>query len=100
MEDNVPMEVKKERLQRLNALINELSRIGNEAMRGKIVEVLVEGESKNNANVLSGRTRSNKLVHFEGSKDLIGTFVHVEITDPMTWYIKGNIVSEPIKECI
>ncbi|MNW33678.1 (Dimethylallyl)adenosine tRNA methylthiotransferase MiaB [compost metagenome] len=100
MEDNVPMELKKERLQRLNALINEQSRIGNEAMRGKIVEVLVEGESKNNANVLSGRTRSNKLVHFEGSKDLIGTFVQIEITDPMTWYIKGNIVSEPIKECI
>jgi tRNA-2-methylthio-N6-dimethylallyladenosine synthase len=94
MEDNVPMEVKKARLQRLNEAINEYSRKSNDAVLGQVVEVLVEGESKNNTNVLAGRTRSNKLVHFEGGSDLIGTFVKVEITDPMTWYIKGNIVSE------
>lgn len=100
MEDNVPMEVKKERLQRLNALINELCRTSNDKMKGQIVEVLVEGESKNNDQVLSGRTRSNKLVHFEGDKNLIGSFVNVEITDPMTWYIKGNIVSNQIAQNI
>ncbi|CAM2887505.1 tRNA (N6-isopentenyl adenosine(37)-C2)-methylthiotransferase MiaB [Paenibacillus sediminis] len=96
MEDNVPMEVKKERLQRLNNTINEYSRTSNDKLKGQIVEVLVEGESKNNTNVLAGRTRTNKLVHFEGSKDLIGKFVHVKITDPMTWYIKGEIVPEPV----
>lgn len=96
MEDDVPMEVKKERLQRLNAAIEVTSRQSNENMRGRIVEVLVEGESKNNSNVLAGRTRSNKLVHFEGAKDLVGSFVNVEITDSLTWYIKGNIVSEPV----
>lgn len=97
MEDNVPMEEKKARLARLNDTINEFSRVSNEEQRGQIVEVLVEGESKNNANVLSGRTRSNKLVHFEGATDLIGTLVHVEITDPMTWYIKGNLVEQTAK---
>ncbi|WP_334072911.1 MULTISPECIES: tRNA (N6-isopentenyl adenosine(37)-C2)-methylthiotransferase MiaB [Paenibacillus] len=96
MEDNVPMEVKKERLQRLNEVINEYSRLSNDTMLGQVVEVLVEGESKNNAEVLAGRTRSNKLVHFEGGKELIGQFVKVEITDPMTWYIKGNIVPEAV----
>lgn len=96
MEDNVPMEVKKERLQRLNELINELCRTSNDKMKGQVVEVLVEGESKNNDQVLSGRTRSNKLVHFEGDKSLIGSFVNVEITDPMTWYIKGNIVPSQV----
>lgn len=96
MEDNVPLEVKKERLQRLNDIIKEQSRMSNDAKHGQIVEVLVESESKNNSNVLAGRTRSNKLVHFEGSPDLIGTFVQVEITDTLTWYIKGNIVSEPV----
>ncbi|MDQ0090514.1 tRNA-2-methylthio-N6-dimethylallyladenosine synthase [Paenibacillus anaericanus] len=96
MEDNVPMEAKKERLQRLNETINQYSRKSNDGVQGQIVEVLVEGESKNNSNVLAGRTRSNKLVHFEGSSDLIGTFVKVEITDPMTWYIKGNIVPEAV----
>ncbi|WP_339300736.1 tRNA (N6-isopentenyl adenosine(37)-C2)-methylthiotransferase MiaB [Paenibacillus sp. FSL R5-0623] len=96
MEDNVPMEVKKERLKRLNETINEYSQRSNEQQRGKIVEVLVEGESKRNSEVLAGRTRSNKLVHFEGPKELIGTFVQVEITDPMTFYIRGNLLSEPV----
>lgn len=97
MEDNVPMDVKKARLQRLNEVINENSRKSNDKVAGTVVEVLVEGQSKNNANVLAGRTRSNKLVHFEGSADLIGTFVHVEITDSMTWYIKGHIVPEQVE---
>ncbi|MNM68673.1 (Dimethylallyl)adenosine tRNA methylthiotransferase MiaB [compost metagenome] len=97
MEDNVQMEEKKARLARLNDTINEFSRVSNEEQRGQIVEVLVEGESKNNTNVLSGRTRSNKLVHFEGGAELIGTFVQVEITDPMTWYIKGNLVEQTAK---
>ncbi|KAA8787443.1 tRNA-2-methylthio-N6-dimethylallyladenosine synthase [Paenibacillus sp. 4624] len=96
MEDNVPMEVKKERLKRLNETVNEYSQRSNEQQRGKIVEVLVEGESKRNSNVLAGRTRSNKLVHFEGPKELIGTFVQVEITDPMTFYIRGNLLTEPV----
>lgn len=96
MEDNVPMEVKKERLKRLNETVNEYSQRSNEQQRGKIVEVLVEGESKRNSDVLAGRTRSNKLVHFEGSKELIGTFVQVEITDPMTFYIRGNLITEPV----
>ncbi len=96
MEDNVPMEVKKERLQRLNKAIEENSRMNNEKMQGKIVEVLVEGESKNNEAVLAGRTRSNKLVHFEGSKDLVGMLVNVEINEVKTWYIKGEIVTESV----
>ena len=95
MEDNVPMEVKSARLQRLNAAINEHSRKSNDRLLGATVEVLVEGVSKNNESMLSGRTRSNKLVHFEGSPDLIGSFVHVRITDPMTWYIKGDMITEP-----
>lgn len=98
MEDNVPMEVKKERLQRLNDTIKEYSRDSNDRMRGQVVEVLVEGESKNNAQVLAGRTRTNKLVHFEGTADLIGTFVQVEITDALTWYIKGNLVATPVAQ--
>lgn len=94
MEDNVPMEVKKERLQRLNDLMKELSYKSNKAMLGQTVEVLVEGESKNNAEVLSARTRTNKLVHFTGGKELIGQLVHVKITDTKSFYIKGELVTE------
>ncbi|WP_149095859.1 tRNA (N6-isopentenyl adenosine(37)-C2)-methylthiotransferase MiaB [Paenibacillus terrae] len=96
MEDNVPMSVKKERLQRLNNVVNENSLRFNGRLRGEVVEVLVEGESKNNSEVLAGRTRSNKLVHFEGSKDLIGTFVQVKITEPMTFYIQGDLVQTAV----
>jgi tRNA-2-methylthio-N6-dimethylallyladenosine synthase len=94
MKDDVPMEVKKERLLRLNALQNEISRRKNEALRGQIVEVLVEGESKKNPDVLSGRTRTNKLVNFTGPKHLIGQFVHVRIDEPQTWTLKGVWVED------
>ena len=100
MEDNVPMEVKKQRLHRLNELIGQQSRTGNEALRGQIVEVLVEGESKNNANVLAGRTRSNKLVHFEGPKEWIGQFIQVKVKEPQTWYIKAEPVTEHKAEAV
>lgn len=92
MEDNVPEEVKRERLARLNDLLNRISREKNELLRGQTVEVLVEGESKTNPDVLSGRTRTNKLVHFRGSKDLCGQLVHVTITEPQTWVLKGDLV--------
>src|SRR5690606_17277091 len=80
MEDNIPMEVKKERLQRLNALVNEISAKKNRAYQGQIVEVLVEGESKNNPDVLAGYTTKNKLVNFIGPKSAIGKIVKVKIT--------------------
>ena len=61
MQDNVPMEVKKERLQRLNALVNEMSAEAMKKYKGQIVEVLVEGESKNNPDVLAGYTLKASL---------------------------------------
>jgi tRNA-2-methylthio-N6-dimethylallyladenosine synthase len=94
MTDDVPYEEKQKRLARLNALIGELSLEFHTELKGQIFEVLVEGESKNNANVLSGRTRSNKLIHFEGNKEWIGQFVHVKVTAAQTWYVKAEVVSE------
>jgi tRNA-2-methylthio-N6-dimethylallyladenosine synthase len=93
MEDNVPVGVKKQRLQRLMDLQNEISLGRNQELKGQVVEVLVEGESKNNPEVLSGRTRSNKLVNFAGSHDMIGKLVDVKITHPQTWTLKGEAVS-------
>jgi len=97
MEDNVPMDVKKERLYRLNELVNAFSKESNEKLLGQTVEVLVEGESKNNSEVLSGRTRSNKMIHFTGSKDLVGQMVNVKVTTAQTWVLKGEIVASPLK---
>lgn len=97
MKDEVPMEVKKERLHRLNQLQDGISRKKNEALRGQTVEVLVEGESKKNPDILSGRTRTNKLVNFQGPKHLIGQFAHVRIDEPLTWTLKGTWVDHPEK---
>ncbi|OYD09533.1 tRNA (N6-isopentenyl adenosine(37)-C2)-methylthiotransferase MiaB [Paludifilum halophilum] len=94
MKDDVPMEVKKERLHRLNRLQEEISRRKNEALRGEVVEVLVEGESKKNPDILSGRTRTNKLVNFRGPKHLVGRFARVRIDEPRTWTLKGEWVED------
>ncbi|TJY43084.1 tRNA (N6-isopentenyl adenosine(37)-C2)-methylthiotransferase MiaB [Cohnella pontilimi] len=95
MADDVPFEVKQQRLQRLNALIAELSLESNKLVDGQTVEVLVEGESKSRAGVLSGRTRSNKLIHFQGPAEWIGQFVQVRVTEPRTWYITAEAVVGP-----
>lgn len=97
MKDNVPMEVKKERLQRLNTLVNTLAIEKNNRYKGQIVEVLVDGESKNNAEVLAGYTRTNKLVNFVAPKSLIGQLVKVKVTDAKTWSLNGELVEEPIE---
>ena len=92
MEDNVPMEVKKERLQRLNAVVNEYALNAMRAYEGQIVEVLVEGESKKNPDVLSGYTPKNKLVNFVGPKSIIGQLVKVKIITTKTWSLNGELV--------
>ncbi|WP_219838833.1 tRNA (N6-isopentenyl adenosine(37)-C2)-methylthiotransferase MiaB [Paenibacillus sp. R14(2021)] len=90
MADNIPENVKRARLARLNAVVAELSRQSNESMQGQEVEVLIEGHSKNNADVLSGRTRTNKLVHIQGPASWIGQFINARVTEAQTWYIKAE----------
>ncbi len=95
MADDVGLDVKKERLHRLNEALNVYSREANLSLRGQVVEVLVEGESRTNPEILSGRTRTNKLVHFAGSADLAGKLVFVRITEPQTWVLKGELIEAP-----
>jgi len=90
MEDDVPLEVKKQRLYRLNELLANISRKKNEAMLGQEVEVLIESVSKNNDKVLSGRTRSNKLVHIEGPEEWIGKRMMAKVTVAQSFYIKAE----------
>lgn len=94
MKDNVPMEVKKERLQRLNALVNASSAEAMKPYKGQIVEVLVEGESKNNPDILAGYTNKSKLVNFKGPKTAIGKIVKVKITEAKTWSLNGEMIEE------
>lgn len=92
MKDNIPMEVKKERLQRLNGLVNDYAAEAMKQFEGQVVEVLVEGESKRNDEVLSGYTRKNKLVNFKAPKSVIGKLVNVKITEAKTWSLDGEFL--------
>jgi tRNA-2-methylthio-N6-dimethylallyladenosine synthase len=92
MQDNVPMEVKKERLQRLNALVNQSSQEALQKYKDMVVEVLVEGESKNNPDVLAGYTRKSKLVNFKAPKTTIGKLIKVKITETKKWSLNGEMV--------
>ncbi|HSI67493.1 MAG TPA: tRNA (N6-isopentenyl adenosine(37)-C2)-methylthiotransferase MiaB [Planococcus sp. (in: firmicutes)] len=92
MSDNVPMEVKKERLQRLNAVVNEYAAASMKRYQDQIVEVLVEGESKRNPDVLSGYTPKNKLVNFVGPKTIVGQLAKVKITETKTWSLNGELI--------
>lgn len=69
--NQVDDKVKKERFNRLVEAVNEICAKKNSAYDGKIVEVLVEGESKSDPK-LTGRTRTSKLVNFTGNKDSVG----------------------------
>lgn len=54
---------------------------------GKTVEILVEGRSKSNPEFMTGRTESNKLIHFKGSDELTGKYINVKITKVLTFYM-------------
>jgi len=95
-EDNVSTEVKKERLQRLNELVNKQSAESMQKLKGTVVKVLVEGESKKDPDVLAGYTERNKVVNFKGSKSMIGQIVEVEITEARTWSLNGVVVENKV----
>jgi tRNA-2-methylthio-N6-dimethylallyladenosine synthase len=83
---------KKDRLQRLNQVVNHYSLLGNKRFEGQIVEVLVEGFSKTKPDVLTGYTPHNKLVNFVGDESLIGTIVKVKIEKAFSWHLRGVLV--------
>ena len=90
MDGQVPEKVKHERLERLMAVQDAISREKNEALLGTEAEVLVEGPSKHDAAVWNGRTRTNKLVLFPHGEEQPGDLVRVKITQPQTWVLKGE----------
>ena len=93
MKDNVSMEVKKKRLATLNELINQYANLNNQKYLGKIVDVLIEGNS-DKEDKLMGYTDTMKLVNIDASKEYIGKIVRVKITGVKTWSLDGEIVDE------
>ena len=93
MANQVADDVKHARLNRLMEEQNAISRAINERLMGAELEIMVEGASKNDPRVWSGRTRTNKIVLFPHGAEQEGDFVQVRITQPQTWVLKGEIVS-------
>ena len=94
MKDDVPYEVKSKRfIQLVNELEKSVS-ASSERMVDKIYDVLVDGLSKTDSNMLSGYTESNKLVHFKGDETLVGEIVKVKIVKSKTYSLIGELVNE------
>ena len=91
MENQIPEEVKHKRFDKLKALVESQIEENNQKYIGTIQKVLVEGTSKNNEEMLTGRTDSNKVVIFKGDKNLIGQMLELEIVSEHMWYLKGKI---------
>lgn len=88
--DEVPKEVKTRRLQRLVAFQNHISRRRNEALLGEVFEVLVESRGEKPGQ-LTGLSRQNKTVHFDGPEALIGETVPVRVHTAAMWGFIGTM---------
>lgn len=93
MEAQVPTEVKKARLQQLMEVQNQISLEINQQHEGQVLEVMVEGVSRTDDAVLSGRTRTNKIVLWkkEGTEE-VGQLLKIKIIHAQTWVLKGTLV--------
>ena len=91
MQNQVPEEQKHIRFEKLKKLVEEQIEEKNKKYINTIQKVLVEGKSKNNEDMLTGRTDSNKVVIFKGNDNLIGQIINLKIVSEHMWYLKGEV---------
>jgi len=91
-EEQVDEKAKHERFNRLKKLVDEQVEKNNLKYIETVQRILVDGISKTNREMLTGRTSTNKVVIFEGKKGLIGQVVDVKIESEHKWYLRGNII--------
>ncbi|MCS7002761.1 MAG: MiaB/RimO family radical SAM methylthiotransferase [Dehalococcoidia bacterium] len=90
-DDDVPLEVKRERLHAIEKLQERVSRAFNAQYQGRTVDVLIEGQRKDK---WFGRTRTNKLVFVAAGRDLLGQIVPVTIDRPGAWSLQGVMAGD------
>jgi tRNA-2-methylthio-N6-dimethylallyladenosine synthase len=91
MPNQIPEEIKHKRFDRLKELVEKQIAENNKEYIGTTQRILVEGKSKNNEKMLTGRTESNKVVVFEGDENLINSIIDIKIVEDHMWYFKGEI---------
>ena len=89
--DEIQPEQKKQRLQLLQARINQQAQNISRSMTGSVQTILVEGTSRKNPRELAGRTENNRVVNFPGAADLIGEMVDVKITRALPNSLRGEL---------
>jgi len=94
MKDEISLNEKEERLQKLNDLVNYYSNKNNKKLVGKIVDVLILGESEKDSSKVYGYTDTMKLVNVSGNKDIIGKIVKVKIVEAKSFSLDGEYLSE------
>ena len=92
MENQIPEDIKHKRFDRLKELVESQIAENNKEYLNTIQEVLVEGTSKSDETMLTGRTEANKVVVFEGIEEMINTIQKVELVEDHMWYFKGKVV--------
>jgi tRNA-2-methylthio-N6-dimethylallyladenosine synthase len=91
MHDDTPLEVKAERLKRLQEKLSMQEDGIGQSMLGSVQHVLVEGISKKDQMELAGRTDNNRVVNFKGSPGMIGRFVQVKVTQVVRHTLRGEL---------
>lgn len=92
-DDQVEEKVKQERLAILQGIQKEITLQKNQALEGRIEEILVEGRSKQSDRDVTGRTRTNKIVNFKGDLKLAGRLIPVRITNAYAHSLRGEMLS-------
>jgi tRNA-2-methylthio-N6-dimethylallyladenosine synthase len=97
-EDQIDEKIKHERFNKLLETLYPVFYEKNLAYKGKVVKVLVDEVSKNKDDYLTGRSSSNRIIHFKGTENLIGEIVNVKITKVKTWFMEGVLTEEDAYE--
>ena len=92
MEGALPVELRLERLNKLNELQDSITLSINQALTGQVFEVLADDDAPKGEGLIQGRTPSDKVVIFEGDRSLLGQFVKVRITEAEAWCLHGELV--------
>lgn len=91
MEGQIPENIKHERFEKLKKLVENQIKENNAKYIGTKQKIIVEGKSKNNEKMLTGRTETNKVVIFEGEDNLINQTIELQIIKDHLWYLEGKI---------
>jgi tRNA-2-methylthio-N6-dimethylallyladenosine synthase len=92
LHDDTPQDVKLQRLQHLQAVIEANARRIGQSRLGSVQRILVEGPSKKDASELMGRTECNRIVNFKGQPRLVGQMIDVTITQALPHSLRGEVV--------